>query len=81
MPGIPLLSPFPGPDLPASSASLFNNYLVAWLSSLERASGLPRFGLGPSAVAAGGELRRSAKAGFDSSGAPIVLGLILSVPL
>ena len=79
MPGIPLLSPFPGPDLPASIANLFNNYLVAWLSSLERA--LPRFGLGPSAVAAGGALRRSAKAGFDSSGAPIVLGLILGVPL
>jgi hypothetical protein len=49
----PSLSPFPGPDRPACSACLFNNYLAALLSSLASERAMPRFGRGPSAAAAG----------------------------
>jgi hypothetical protein len=47
----PPIFPFPGPDRPACSASLFNNCLASWPSSSERA--MPHFGRGSSAAAAG----------------------------
>jgi hypothetical protein len=74
VPRTPLILPFPGPDRPACSALLFNNYLTASLSSSERA--IPHFGRGPGA--AGGVQRRSA--GLDSLDCPVAFGQILGVP-
>jgi hypothetical protein len=65
------LPSFPVPNLPACSASLFNNYLAALLSPLAGP-------IGGHGGAVGGAWRRSA--GFDSSSGPVVLGWQLGVP-
>ena len=63
----PPIFPFPDLDRPASSASLFNNYLSAWPSSSERV--MPRFWrgslaavVGRSGVRGGGALASTAAA-------------------